>query len=90
MANVSAQQASSNAAQARVESGLATEGLRNSDCTYDNRFKRYDTELQKLQNRVTLLEGLLSSVLSMMQRGNVDATEVRAPCGVGILGYNFG
>lgn len=74
-----------------TEAGLATEGVRNSDFTYDNPFKRYDKELQRhdeelqrlterdneLQNRVAFLEGLLSRVISMMQSGNIDAAEVK-------------
>lgn len=71
------ERARSLAAHGVTDSELSLEGLRNSDATYDNRFKRYDEELQKLQNRVTFLEGLLSRVLSMMQNGNIDAAEVR-------------
>lgn len=85
------QSARSLAAHGVTEAGLATEGVRNSDFTYDNRFKRYDKELRRhdeelqrlkerdieLQNRVAFLEGLLSRVLSMMQSGNIDAAEVK-------------
>lgn len=71
------QNARSLAAQGVGEATLAIEGVRNSDSTYDNRFKRYDAELERLQNRVTFLEGLLSRVLSMMQSGNIDAAEVK-------------
>lgn len=95
------ERARSLAAHGVTDSELALEGLRNSDVTYDNRFKRYDDrfkryddlfkrydeELQRLkdrhvelQNRVTLLEGLLSRILSMMQNGSIDAGEVRTPC----------
>lgn len=88
------ERARSLAAHGVTDSELALEGLRNSDVTYDNRFKhyddrfkRYDAELQRLkdrdvelQNRVTLLEGLLSRILSMMQNGSIDAGEVRTPC----------
>lgn len=88
------ERARSLAAHGVTDSELALEGLRNSDVTYDNRFKRYDDrfkrydeELQRLkdrnvelQNRVTLLEGFLSRILSMMQNGSIDAGEVRTPC----------
>lgn len=93
VANMGVERAGSNAARAMAESGLATEGLRNSDSTYEKRFKRYDEELQslkdreielqKLQIRVTFLEGLLGRVLSMMQNGDIDAAQVRTPCDKG-------
>lgn len=85
VANMGVERASSNAAHAVAASDLATEGLRNSDSTYEKRFKRYNEELQQLQSRVTLLEGLLARVLSMMQNGNIDAAEVRTPCNLGNL-----
>lgn len=100
LANMGVERARSLAAQGVTDSDMALEGLRNSDVTYDNRFKRYDEklqrhdeelqrlkdkeiELQQLQNRVALLEGLLSRVLSMMQNGNIDAAEVRTPFNLG-------
>ncbi|KAK7721304.1 hypothetical protein SLS64_001600 [Diaporthe eres] len=76
VANMKVQRAHSHAAHAVTASDLATEGLRNSDSTYEKRFSHYNAELQKLQNRVAFLEGLLSRVLSMMQNGNIDAAEV--------------
>lgn len=85
VANMKVQRASSNAAYAVTESGLATEGLRNSDSTYEKRFKSYDEELQRLKTRVIFLEGFLGRVLSMMQNGNIDSAEVRTPCNPGNL-----
>ncbi|KAI7782495.1 hypothetical protein LA080_013495 [Diaporthe eres] len=89
VANMRVQRARSHAAHAVAASDLATEGLRNSDSTYEKRFSHYNEELQKLQNRVAFLEGLLSRVLSMMQRGNIDAAEVRTLCDVGNPYYRF-
>lgn len=92
-ANSLSAHANSLSARATIVSGLATEGLRNSDSTYEKRFKRYDEELQRLKdkeielqqlhNRVTFLEGLLGRVLHMMQSGNIDAAEVRMLCNMG-------
>lgn len=77
--------------QAVTESNQATRGLRESDITYDKRFKRCDEELQRvkdrvaqlelqrLTDRVAVLERLLSRVISWLQNGNIDATEVRSP-----------
>lgn len=88
IANIRNDTANHNASEAKILANLAESGLRDSDVTYDNRFKRYDDELEKkatleelqqLRDRVALLEGLLCRVLSMMQNGNVDATEVRFP-----------
>ncbi|KAG6366136.1 hypothetical protein INS49_000312 [Diaporthe citri] len=60
-----------------ASSAVANMGLqRASSNAARARFNRYNEELQKLQNRVTLLEWLLSRVLSMMQNGNIDAAEV--------------
>ncbi|KAJ0113808.1 hypothetical protein J7T55_010052 [Diaporthe amygdali] len=94
IANIRNDTANHNASEAKILANLAESGLRDSDVTYDKRFKRYDDELeeratveelnkkatleelQQLKGRVALLEGLLCRVLSMMQNGNVDATEV--------------
>lgn len=103
VANMGVENARSLAARGVTMSDLANEGLRNSDVTYDNRFKRYDDELKRydeelqrmkdrdeqLQNRVALLEGLLSRVLSMMRNGAIDAAEVRTLCNSGNHGHNF-
>lgn len=103
VANMGVEDARSLAAHGVTMSNLANEGLRNSDVTYDNRFKRYDEELKRydeelqrmkdrdeqLQNRVALLEGLLSRVLSMMRNGAIDAAEVRTLCNSGNRGHNF-
>lgn len=63
------QSARSLAAQGVGDATLAIEGVRNSDCTYDNRFKRYDgelqrhdEELQRLKNRDTELQQLQNRV----------------------------
>lgn len=96
VANLRVDRASSLAAHAVAESNVATEGLRNSDHTYDNRFKQYDRQLrlrdlevEQLQNRVTVLEGLLCRVLAMMLNGTFDAAEVSTYCMLGNQGHSW-
>lgn len=99
LANLEAERASNYAAHAVDESDSVAEGLCNTDSTFEKRFNRYDEELQhlkdgnvELQNRVALLEGRLSrvlSILAMMQNGNIYAAEVRTPYNAGNLPHNF-
>ncbi|KUI61645.1 hypothetical protein VP1G_08819 [Cytospora mali] len=67
-------------AHAVATADLASEGLCNSDVTYDNRYKRQNTIneqndqcINALENRLARLEGLLSRVLTMLLNNNVDA-----------------
>ncbi|ROW13224.1 hypothetical protein VPNG_04863 [Cytospora leucostoma] len=82
-ANLELGRISNNASQAVVMALDSNEGVRNSDATYDNRYKRQEeinTQLEEhsnaLQLRIARLEGMLGRILTLLLNNNVDAAQI--------------
>lgn len=82
-ANLEHRRINNNASHAVVMALDANEGVRNSDATYDNRYKRQNeinTQIEEhnnaLQLRIVRLEGMLGRILTMLLNNNVDAAQV--------------